>query len=518
MGRKEPTSAAQQKGSEVVHAPIENYLKTGQKALPPIVLAGAHFIPEPGPDLLVEHPIAGALKVSGIPMIGYIDLMHGRDHYIDSEGGINFHKNESLIEVVDWKSTGDLSRAKKGGDLAETTQMVSYAKYAFERAPDCEGVRLSHVYFRTKGTPLAKKATILVRRDDIAPEWKKLEHVGKMLLDIARQTSESCVEANTRACDAYGGCPHRSYCGGGNRKQLEKLFGVGVTMGLLDAVNLKPEVKAEMAALQAAEAPAPVGYAPEFAAAVDYILASGKGFPALGTPAAKAYAAYKKIQFSGHGWAGTGELGVLTMQEPDTVIQLAEELKGVLAKSAAPPPAPVNTTSIQDALPALLPPDAPASAPPATDSDRSTMSWVSPVPEAPKKRGRKPKEVSSPAEAAVSPPSSALVAPTPTPNTPFAGLVLFVDCIPSMAYQTLDAYVDRLCEVLCTECKAADIRCAPADGPLGFGKWKGAIAALAKESPPEAGVYVLDTRGREIAEVVADALRGKCSAFVRGIR
>ena len=50
-----------------------------------------------------------------------------------------------------------------------------------------------------------------------------------------------------------------------------------------------------------------------------------------------------------------------------------------------------------------------------------------------------------------------------------------------------------------------DIRCAPKDGPLGFGGWKGAIAAVVRDSPPPPGVYYLDTRG-DFADVFADAL------------
>ena len=49
------------------------------------------------------------------------------------------------------------------------------------------------------------------------------------------------------------------------------------------------------------------------------------------------------------------------------------------------------------------------------------------------------------------------------------------------------------------------------------GKWKGALTALARRTPPPAGTYMISARGREVAEIVADALRPMCGLYVRGI-
>jgi hypothetical protein len=55
----------------------------------------------------------------------------------------------------------------------------------------------------------------------------------------------------------------------------------------------------------------------------------------------------------------------------------------------------------------------------------------------------------------------------------------------------------------------ADIRCAPSESPLGFGKWKGGLHAHTLEQAPKlpaGSVLTIDTRGNEFAEIVAGAL------------
>jgi hypothetical protein len=88
-GIKEPPSASMQKGTDL-HEQIARYLTTGEKVMSSQVLAGLHMIPEPGPDLLVEHDIVpempdgksgiehAVLRASGIPIVGAIDLIHAR--------------------------------------------------------------------------------------------------------------------------------------------------------------------------------------------------------------------------------------------------------------------------------------------------------------------------------------------------------------------------------------------------------------------------------------------------------
>jgi hypothetical protein len=104
-----------------------------------------------------------------------------------------------------------------------------------------------------------------------------------------------------------------------------------------------------------------------------------------------------------------------------------------------------------------------------------------------------------------------------------AGIHLFTDGVPIKTAandaRPLDPYVDSLERALREKyVPAGDIRCAPDESPLAFGKWRGVLAAFARQSPPAAGTYYVDTRGREIVEVVVDALRPQCVTFVRGGR
>ncbi len=102
----------------------------------------------------------------------------------------------------------------------------------------------------------------------------------------------------------------------------------------------------------------------------------------------------------------------------------------------------------------------------------------------------------------------------------------FVDCVAmGAAYERFEPHVAELNVGLSKECGAVDVRCAPNDGPLGFGRWKGVIAAALREKvlPNLApGNYVYDARGSELAEVVAEELKNVCLSkgwlFVRGMK
>jgi hypothetical protein len=106
-------------------------------------------------------------------------------------------------------------------------------------------------------------------------------------------------------------------------------------------------------------------------------------------------------------------------------------------------------------------------------------------------------------------------------TTTASDVELYVDCAPhGIALESFHTFVDEWCRLLCQRYGADDIRCAPADGPLGYGRWEGALAAVAREAiakgfvPP--GSYSLDARGSKVAAVVADALRTSGVFFVRG--
>lgn len=104
--------------------------------------------------------------------------------------------------------------------------------------------------------------------------------------------------------------------------------------------------------------------------------------------------------------------------------------------------------------------------------------------------------------------------------TPSSGFLLevYVDCVATFPTKPLHPYLAKICRDLCDEHGALDVRCAPADSHLAFGRWKGYVAERIRQQPPDNDSYSLDTRGSEIAEVAADVLREIAPVFVRGIR
>lgn len=87
--------------------------------------------------------------------------------------------------------------------------------------------------------------------------------------------------------------------------------------------------------------------------------------------------------------------------------------------------------------------------------------------------------------------------------------------------ESLAPYIRQLCATLEAEFKVADVRTASKESGLGYDKWRGAVAALARRHPPQPGRYVVDTRGDEIAEIVVVALKAAAvesgGFVVRGI-
>lgn len=82
----------------------------------------------------------------------------------------------------------------------------------------------------------------------------------------------------------------------------------------------------------------------------------------------------------------------------------------------------------------------------------------------------------------------------------------------------LEDYYTPLVRDLEKQFNAADIRCAPSDSPLAFGKWKGALACMVRDNPPPVGSYVVRGVGQsEIAQVVVEALSPVCCEIVRGL-
>jgi hypothetical protein len=234
-----------QKLGEQVHSQIEHYLKTGQDVLGEVARAGKRFLPRPGSDLLVEHEFSGfedgraatdatygpvrgrivsALQAGGIPVIGYIDLMHARGEWVDDAGAS--HTEPQTAEVLDHKTSKQIADvvdddtgivfkkgwAKSAEQLACTWQMSGYGVVALARWPGLVGVRLSHGYYQTQGPRAASKRSVLVSVEDVVSRWRRSDQVVEEMRAVARVTKVEDVEPNLDACSAYGGCAYRSQC------------------------------------------------------------------------------------------------------------------------------------------------------------------------------------------------------------------------------------------------------------------------------------------------------------------
>ncbi len=568
-GIKEEQTTSQAEGI-ALHDAIAKYIETGDKALPDLVLKGMHLIPDPGPGVYTNvyvSPKDKLVTAAGIPLVMEMDCMSTRGVNKGGEDVTDIYDPPGTVEIIDWKWKRDGSKSEyylQPGEMLRSIQMSGYGVAASKLVQGTKYVRLSHGYFpATKGLP--RKVTKLHVVDDCHRSWEYTDGLAHTLKDVAKETSPERVDYNVHACDRYGGCAYRKApynCSGYGANSLTKIFGETeareITMGLTNVTNNVPpwvpqtasaplDMRAQLAAEEVAlksQQQKIQGKGDSFFEACSYISTRGHGFPRLtGEAAAAAWKAGGQNVVPGTDYPGSGDLGnVICFDKPDQVIQLANEL---YAKDQA--------KVVHNTMPAaILPPDAPVSNPAlaakpvegfstpvpmfGTPTVTPTPVFVDPtapviaLPEpAPKKRGR-PKVVEAATavvqQPAAEPPPVSTAAPVAPTAVAAETLEIFVDCIPNGAYESLHPYLDKLCDVLCTRYIAPgqlrDIRCAPKDSPLGFGGWRGAVGAMARELPPPTGRYYLDTRGSEIAAEVADSLRLLCeqkgALYVRGIR
>lgn len=573
---------------EEIHAQIEHYLRTGEDALGMVARAGKHFLPVPGPDLLVEHAFDGReLDAAGIPFSGRIDLGHTRGEFVDDDGRVCREESpHTTAEIVDWKTSKNVERyAKSPEEIARTPQMIAYAEWARRRWPNVDRVRVGHGYLQTEGPRRARKNHRVILFDTLAQEWHRISRLAERMRDAARATSAEELDPNFDACSAYGGCPFRSRCPKTAEQDLITMLGGKPQMASLmdQLMKVTGGTSANGTAAHVAPPPAdPLRVAPPPADPISDIEARK----------AKLLRELEEMEHAGRATPRTAPAPVAPAPAPVTPLHPADArianpaevkiegsgnltLTGETARAYAravgigefpPSMAPMVQTDrtrfaaagftfAEPGKPAqVLAPDAPRngeSGPPAdplpvgaqvSPAIAAAAERVAPTPapvaevapEAPAKRGR-PKKAPTPAEVAqanafvdaVAPPAPAMPpAPAPAPalnsgsilQMEDVGLHLLVDAYGPHA-KPLDGYVDDLCKAIAAQYGTGDLRVAPSkDSPLAFGQWKGILAALARAKPPEAGVwYLLDVRGSEVRQVVAEALRPLCATYVRGV-
>jgi hypothetical protein len=202
-------------------------------------------------------------------------------------------------------------------------------------------------------------------------------------------------------------------------------------------------------------------------------------------------------------------------------------------------------------LPAVLPPDAPASDPLTSSEPTKAAPTAETAPateEKPKRKRRTKEEIAADEAAALAPEASVTAAavaqreaaaptswenvstapvfavaqqeaPSPpsdegaAPETGFAGIRLFIGCRPDAGSKRLDDYISTLKAKMNDKFKVKDPRLTPRlgtgvkdkDHPLAFDGWKGILATLVALDPPAPGAY--HAIGQcDFAEVVVPAL------------
>jgi hypothetical protein len=109
---------------------------------------------------------------------------------------------------------------------------------------------------------------------------------------------------------------------------------------------------------------------------------------------------------------------------------------------------------------------------------------------------------------------------------------LYIDCIPSIPYEDLYTWCNKLVDDVSTNLPSVDKNGNTVDNvdirssnnkALDFGKWEGTLSAIARSeehSPLKSGVYYIETKGSRLRAVIADSLKERADKsggyYVRG--
>lgn len=583
-GIKEESTEKQARGVKN-HAEVARYETTGDKNVNPMVAKGMFMVPPPGDDLLVEWDILtrpgfvypekltevhslqllrdAPLRFNNIPMVGQLDLSHGRCINYGMDDVENTRDPEGTIEVCDWKFVSSDRYLLSQSELKSNTQLAGYAEWVWQVRPQTPQVRISLGYFLEKGR--SRKISALVRREDIAPQLEHASGVARSIAHAAKATKPDDVEANTAACSKYGGCPHAGYCTAPMRRSLSSLIGqtaaesisvpkpVPTPQGIIPVTSLlhRPSsgVQASVSVAPAIVGPDPAAVAAEqariaaeekaaalrnlvpagFIEACAAVRAFNRGFPKLTGGAAIAYAASGGQSIApGVEFAGSGMIDYVVLSEPMQMAQLANDLAGEAPSepvNALPPDAPSSDPTLAADMP--LPGASTMTAVPttvhvmtSTEAVAAPQAFTATVPTAqaasapdpmkseaavaPKKRGRGPAKPK-----AAQPAGQKTVNEDAFETADSNALHIYVNCTTTFETIDLTDWAQNLADTLAVAAGADDIRSGSDASNLGFGKWKGVLMALARSAehaPLDGGNYSISTSYGEIVEVVAQAL------------
>lgn len=532
-GHKQPENASQETGSRC-HGQNETYLTTGKdEVLGKITRAGKYLMPSPGSDLRIEWglndkprpppipftaaevlkaklegrklpllkavnwfpPQESLLTAGGIGLIGFIDVVNFRGNYVSPDGEL-LADPEGTVEVIDHKTTKNIAKyAKTADQLMKTVQMPGYGEFIRRLVPGLKFVRLSHIYYLTEGAPMARKVTKLVPVEALPVRWREIEvNVVEKMKAVAGAKRVEDVPGHALSCEAFRGCPYRSFCPMKQSNAMTRL-----RMSFISKKVAAGAAKAPITTSTAA-AGAPPGVPPPPPASKATPVASAVPEPAhaASTPG------LATVTYSCQATAGqpyvVGEVNVIAIGDN----------KFIPTAGGAPMMLGPADVIVPGAIPAhasagLVPPPKPVVT--------AASAGVDAVNEAaPAKRGRKPKA----AEATAAPDE----APATVPEAS-GGLRLYMNCLPTVinGLKMLDPYVAERVAEINKSFDTIDPRVSQGtEDPLSFGRWKALLGEAVRNTPPAPGSYAVITYGNELTAAVVEALIPLCSSAVRGIR
>tara|TARA_Y100000114_G_scaffold146987_1_gene158284 strand:+ start:2675 stop:3757 length:1083 start_codon:yes stop_codon:yes gene_type:complete len=198
-GLETPSTSATQLGGEV-HELLENYLRHGvdipaDTDAGAIALSGIKHLPTTRP-IEVELSLADDMPLNDSPVLvrGFVDLIVPSEHHI-----------------IDHKTSSNKRYTKTKRELRQNVQLILYARAYLDRAPDCDEVTLTHIYYGTKSR-WSKRVTVSLTRDEILNQWASIRQVITEMMETSTHDHAGDAAPNYDACKKYGGCPFVSEC------------------------------------------------------------------------------------------------------------------------------------------------------------------------------------------------------------------------------------------------------------------------------------------------------------------
>ncbi len=267
-----PQSASQVLGEDV-HSQLEGLMLDGT---PPKFESAIHLSERPGfpsrrPDLLIEWPKNYKLDIqaAGVDVRGKIDLVV--PPLPDASDG--------HIATWDYKTTGSFDWAASAETLALDPQGLVYNWAMAKRFVDAKTFSFTHAYVHTKQVDSRIVTADPMTRSELEGAY------AEVIVPVAEEMKASFtadkledVKPNWGACDAFGGCPYRKFCGsrpiesfGAGRKTMSEAVssgGTGSSSLDLDSLIAARKVEQSVAApprsginpTDAAPPPVPVTY------------------------------------------------------------------------------------------------------------------------------------------------------------------------------------------------------------------------------------------------------------------